>query len=111
MSGALLSAYGIKKPLLAYHDHNAAQAGPKILDKIAAGAAVALISDAGMPLISDPGYRLVGECRRAGYSVTVIPGANAAVTALAGAGLPTDAFHFAGFLPRKAQRGARQLPR
>jgi 16S rRNA (cytidine1402-2'-O)-methyltransferase len=102
VSGALLAKYGIKKPLLPYHDHNAASAGPKILEKIASGAAVALISDAGMPLISDPGYRLVSACREAGYPVTVIPGANAALTALAGSGLPTDAFHFTGFLPAKS---------
>ncbi len=101
VSGGMLSKYGIKKPLIAYHDHNATVAGPKILEKIAGGAAVALISDAGMPLISDPGYGLVRACHEAGYPVTVIPGANAALTALAGAGLPTDEFHFVGFLPSK----------
>jgi 16S rRNA (cytidine1402-2'-O)-methyltransferase len=101
VSGGLLSKYGIKKPLLPYHDHNAATAGPKILEKIAGGAAVALISDAGMPLVSDPGYRLVCTCQEAGYPVTVIPGANAALTALAGSGLPTNEFHFVGFLPSK----------
>lgn len=100
-SGGMLDKYGIKKPLLHYHDHNAAAAGEKILTLIQNGEAVALISDAGMPLISDPGYGLVKECRQRGLSVTVIPGANAAITALAGSGLPTDQFHFAGFLPAK----------
>lgn len=101
VSGGMLAKYGIKKPLLSYHDHNAKSSGTKIVERIKTGEAVALISDAGMPLISDPGYVLVRECREHGYAVTVVPGANAALTALAGSGLPTDQFHFAGFLPPK----------
>jgi 16S rRNA (cytidine1402-2'-O)-methyltransferase len=101
-SGGMLAKYGIKKPLVSYHDHNATEAGPKLLALIASGHAVALVSDAGMPLVSDPGYRLVRDCIEAGHEVVVIPGANAALTALAGSGLPTDRFHFAGFLPPKS---------
>lgn len=101
-SGALLTSYGIRKPLLAYHDHNANEAGDKLIERIRDGEAIALISDAGLPLISDPGYRLVQQAQQAGITVTVIPGASAVLTALAGSGLPTDAFFFAGFLPAKS---------
>lgn len=102
LSGAMLAKYGIKNRLLPYHDHNADKQRPLILKRIAAGESVALISDAGMPLIADPGYKLVRAGREAGFAVTVIPGANAALTALAGSGLPTDRFFFAGFLPPKS---------
>lgn len=102
VSGAMLAKYGLKKPLLAYHDHNAEKQRPVILKQIAAGETVVLISDAGMPLIADPGYRLVLACREAGHDVTVIPGANAALTALAGSGLPSHRFLFVGFLPPKS---------
>ena len=105
-SGIMLKAFGIKKPTFSYHDHNEDGRRPEILRRIAAGEAIALISDAGMPLIADPGFRLVRDCREAGYEVVVIPGANAAVTAMAGCGLPTDRFLFAGFLPPK--KAARQ---
>ena len=101
-SGAMLARYGIKRPLLSYNDHNADQRRPNILQALAAGDAIALISDAGMPLIADPGFKLVRDCREAGHNVTVIPGANAAVTALAGSALPTDQFYFAGFLPPRS---------
>jgi 16S rRNA (cytidine1402-2'-O)-methyltransferase len=101
LSGGLLSRYGIKKPLISYHDHNADKMRPQILQKLSAGESIALISDAGMPLIADPGFKLVRDCREAGHTVTVIPGANAALTALAGSGLATDHFYFAGFLPPK----------
>jgi 16S rRNA (cytidine1402-2'-O)-methyltransferase len=101
-SGSMLSRYGIEARLVSYHDHNADKRRPEILAQIEAGAAVALISDAGMPLIADPGFKLVRDCREKGLNVTVVPGANAALTALSGAGLPTDAFHFAGFLPPKS---------
>jgi len=100
-SGVLLQAFGIKRPTLSYHDHNADTRRPEILTRIAQGDVIALISDAGMPAIADPGFKLVRACREAGLSVTVIPGANAAVTAMAGSGLPTDQFYFAGFLPPK----------
>jgi len=101
-SGSLLSGYGIPhKKLLSYHDHNEDGRKLEIMRHIESGLAIALISDAGMPLIADPGYRLVHACREQGLSVTVIPGANAALTAMAGSGLPTDHFYFAGFLPNK----------
>jgi 16S rRNA (cytidine1402-2'-O)-methyltransferase len=97
----LLDRYSIDAPLLAYHDHNAAAARPKIMGKIADGAAVALVSDAGTPLISDPGYKLVEAAHAAGLAVTAIPGASSVLTALTLAGLPTDRFFFEGFLPAK----------
>lgn len=101
-SGKLLHLFGIKKPTLSYHDHNADQKRPEILKRLEQGEAVALISDAGMPAIADPGFKLVRACHEAGFPVTVIPGANAAVTALALSGLPTDQFIFGGFLPPKS---------
>jgi len=97
----LFDHYGLSAPLIAYHDHNAATARPKILDKLAAGGAVALVSDAGTPLISDPGYRLVRAAAEAGHPVTAAPGPSAALMALTVAGLPTDRFFFDGFLPAK----------
>lgn len=101
VTGALLHHYGIKKHLISYHDHNADERQPEILSRIAAGESVALASDAGTPLISDPGYKLVQNCRANGYVVTAIPGASALLTALVSTGLPTDKFLFAGFLPPK----------
>src|SRR4051812_34215607 len=97
----LFDHYGLSAPLIAYHDHNAETARPKILDKLAAGSAVALVSDAGTPLISDPGYRLVREAAAASHTVTAAPGPSAALMALTVAGLPTDRFFFEGFLPAK----------
>jgi 16S rRNA (cytidine1402-2'-O)-methyltransferase len=97
----LLGHYGITTPLCTYHDHNAATARPKILGRLAEGAAIALVSDAGTPLISDPGYKLVREAHAAGYRVTTIPGASAVLAAVASSGLPTDRFFFEGFLPAK----------
>ncbi len=101
-SRKLLDHYGIKAPLMSYHEHNAASARPKLLAKLAAGGRVALISDAGTPLISDPGYRLVREAAEAGLDVTAIPGASASLAGLSLSGLPTDSFFFAGFLPPKS---------
>src|SRR5262249_10545168 len=104
----LTDRYGIATRLTPYHDHNTAAARPKLLARLAAGEPVALVSDAGTPLISDPGYRLVQAVRAAGHAVTAIPGASAVLAALAVAGLPTDRFFFAGFLPPKqAARRAR----
>ena len=100
-SGKLLSHYQIRKPTFPLHDHNERQRGKILVEKIQAGQSVALISDAGTPLISDPGYHLVNECREAGVDVVPIPGASAAITALSAAGLPTDRFSFEGFLPAK----------
>jgi 16S rRNA (cytidine1402-2'-O)-methyltransferase len=97
----LLDRYAITTPLTPYHDHNATTARPKLLQRLAEGAAVALVSDAGTPLVSDPGFKLVRAVQEAGYSVTALPGASAPLAALAVAGLPTDQFFFAGFLPPK----------
>ena len=104
----LLDHYGIAAPLTPYHEHNAAAARPKLLALMAAGEAIALVSDAGTPLISDPGFKLVRAACEAGLAVNAVPGASAALTALAVAGLPTDRFFFAGFLPPKdGQRRSR----
>src|SRR5579863_3642322 len=104
----LLERYGIVRPLTPYHEHNAAKARPMLLRRLTEGAAIALVSDAGTPLISDPGYKLVRAAQDAGHRVTALPGASAVMAALAVAGLPTDQFLFAGFLPPKeAARGAR----
>jgi 16S rRNA (cytidine1402-2'-O)-methyltransferase len=104
----LLDHYGIATPLTPYHEHNAAAARPKLLARLAAGEAIALVSDAGTPLISDPGFKLVRAVCEAGLTVRAAPGASAALTALAVAGLPTDRFFFEGFLPPKdGQRRAR----
>ena len=98
----LLDRYGLTPRLLAYHEHNAASVRPKILAELKAGRAVALVSDAGTPLISDPGYKLVAEALDAGFRVYPVPGASALLAALVSAGLPTDRFFFEGFLPAKA---------
>ena len=104
----LLDRYAIATPLTPYHDHNAAKARPGLLRRLAEGAAIALVSDAGTPLISDPGFKLVRAAQDAGYPVTALPGPSALLTALTVAGLPTDQFFFAGFLPPKqAARRAR----
>ena len=104
----LLDRYGIATPLTPYHDHNAEQARPKLLARIAEGFAIALVSDAGTPLVSDPGYKLARAARAAGHVVTAIPGASAVLAALSVAGLPSDRFAFEGFLPPKqAARRAR----
>lgn len=100
-SRKLLSHYGIKGELTPYHEYNAAKERPKLLARMRAGAAVALISDAGTPLVSDPGYKLVREALEEGLYVTSIPGPSAALAALTSSGLPTDTFLFAGFLPVK----------
>jgi len=100
-SGKLLSHYQIKKPMFPLHDHNERERGKVLIEKIKAGQSVALISDAGTPLISDPGYHLVNECREKGVDVVPIPGACATIAALSAAGLPTDRFSFEGFLPAK----------
>ena len=97
----LLDRYGLVPPLLAYHDHNAAEVRPRILQRLAQGAAIALVSDAGTPLISDPGYNLVAAAIEAGNRVYPVPGASALLAALVAAGLPTDRFYFEGFLPSK----------
>jgi 16S rRNA (cytidine1402-2'-O)-methyltransferase len=105
-SRTLLTHFAISRPTRAYHEHNAERERPRVLAELAAGKSVALISDAGTPLISDPGYKLVREAVAAGHRVMSLPGASATLAALGAAGLPTDAFLFAGFLPPRA--GARR---
>lgn len=101
VSGKLLDFFGIRKPLLSYNDHNADKQRPVILEFLKNNNILALVSDAGMPLISDPGYKLVRECLKQGIAVTSLPGANAPLTALQLSGLPSDSFSFIGFLPPK----------
>lgn len=107
-TGKLTSVYDLPAFKIPYHDHNADEARPKILNLIRQGNAVALVSDAGMPLVSDPGYKLVEACYEEGFMVTCVPGASASLTALVLSGLPSDKFMFAGFLPPKqaARRAA-----
>jgi 16S rRNA (cytidine1402-2'-O)-methyltransferase len=100
-SRTLLSHYAITAPTRPYHEHNAERERTRVLADLAEGRRLALISDAGTPLVSDPGYKLVRACLDEGYRVEAVPGASAALTALLEAGLPTDAFFFAGFLPPK----------
>jgi 16S rRNA (cytidine1402-2'-O)-methyltransferase len=102
----LTDRYGITTPLMPYHDHNAELARPKLLARLAQGQAVALVSDAGTPLVSDPGYKLVRAASQAGHSVTALPGASALLAGLTLSGLPSDRFFFEGFLP--AKQAARQ---
>ena len=105
-SGVLLRHFGIMTPCLAYHEHNERQQSEKLIERMRQGAAVALVSDAGTPLLSDPGYYLVRAAHAAGIRVIPIPGASAAVAALSASGLATDRFAFEGFLPSK--RAARR---
>jgi len=102
-SGLLLSHYGIKKPFFALHDHNEQQKADLLVEKLRAGTNIALISDAGTPLISDPGFHLVRKCRQAGVKVVPLPGACAAITALCASGIASDRFCFEGFLPAKSK--------
>ena len=102
----LLEHYGIRKPLLSCHEHNEAGRAAEIVERLQRGDSVALVSDAGTPLVSDPGYRVVTAAVEAGFAVVPIPGASAALAALAASGLPTDEFRFIGFLPSKS--GARR---
>ncbi len=110
-SGILLSHHGISRPMVSFHEHNESSRIVPLLEDIAAGRAVALITDAGMPGISDPGFRLVRACRERRLPVTVLPGASAVPTALAGSGLPSNAFYFGGFLPVKSGRRRSELER
>jgi 16S rRNA (cytidine1402-2'-O)-methyltransferase len=109
VSGKLLAHYGIRRPLLSYNDHNAPKQRPQLLAALGESKAVVLISDAGTPLISDPGYKLVREAAQAGHAVIPIPGPCAAIAAIGASGLPTDRFLFAGFLPPKAGERAELL--
>ncbi|WAC47109.1 16S rRNA (cytidine(1402)-2'-O)-methyltransferase [Asticcacaulis sp. SL142] len=109
MAGKLLGAYDIKKPLLRYDDHAGPQVLPQILDRLREGQVVAQISDAGTPLVSDPGFRLVQAAHDAGLKIHPIPGASSVLAALCIAGLPTDRFMFAGFTPNKTTARQRFL--
>ncbi len=101
----LLDRHGISKPLVSYHEHNEQARAEELLRELEAGRNIALVSDAGTPLIADPGYRLVAEARAHGVTVSPIPGPSALVSALSASGLPTDSFYFGGFLPaKKTQR-------
>ncbi|MDO5055104.1 MAG: 16S rRNA (cytidine(1402)-2'-O)-methyltransferase [Pasteurella oralis] len=102
-SGLLLSHYGIKKPFFALHDHNEQQKAHLLVEKLQQGYHIALVSDAGTPLISDPGFHLVRQCRQAGIKVVPLPGACAAITALCASGIASDRFCFEGFLPAKTK--------
>ncbi|WP_372739335.1 16S rRNA (cytidine(1402)-2'-O)-methyltransferase [Neptunomonas sp.] len=105
-SGRLMAHFNIKTPMISVHDHNERQRLQTILDKLAAGDSIALISDAGTPLISDPGFIVVRGVREAGYKVVPVPGCCAVIAAMCASGLPTDRFMFEGFLP--AKRSGRQ---
>lgn len=108
-SGILLSHYGIKKPFFALHDHNEQQRANALIEKLQQGQHIALISDAGTPLISDPGFHLVRYARQAGIKIVPIPGACAAITALCSAGIASDRFCFEGFLPAKSKARLERL--
>ncbi len=109
VTGKLLSRHAIDTGMKAYHEHNAERARPGLLRILEEGGAVALVSDAGTPAISDPGFRLVNDCIEHGYVVTAAPGANAAITGLILSGLPTDRFLFAGFLSNKTVQRSKEL--
>ena len=105
----LLDHYGIRKPTISYHEHNEVERSAELAQRLRDGDTIALVSDAGVPLISDPGYRLVRAALDAGIEVQPVPGPSAVLAALSASGLPTDSFHFGGFLPAKAGARARVL--
>lgn len=108
-SGILLKHFEIKKPLISFHEHNEAMRTAQLVERLAAGENVALISDAGMPGFSDPGARLIRECIRRDLPFTILPGPSAILTALAGSGVPMEKFCFRGFLPVKSGQREREL--
>ncbi len=107
----LLDHYDIRTPTISYHEHNEAQRAEELLGKLLAGTTVALVSDAGTPLVSDPGYRLVARAVEEGIRVEPVPGSSAILAALTASGLPTDQFHFGGFLPAKSGQRRKALER
>jgi len=109
VTGGLLRHLDVSKPMLAYHEHNEKEVAVAIADRVAAGAVIALITDAGTPGISDPGFRVTRECRRRGLTVSPLPGPCAIVALLSASGLPTNAFRFVGFLPPKSAARRRFL--
>ena len=108
-SGLLMKHFGIKKPFISYHEHNEAKRTAELVERLAAGENVALITDAGTPGLSDPGLRLVRECIQRELSFTIIPGPSSILTALVGSGFSTERFSFRGFLPVKTGRREREL--
>src|SRR5690606_35691356 len=108
-SGQLLSHFGISTPLVALHEHNEQQTAERLVARLLAGESLALVSDAGTPLVSDPGFRLVRAAREAGVRVSPVPGPSALIAALSVAGLPSDRFAFEGFLPAKASARRERL--
>jgi 16S rRNA (cytidine1402-2'-O)-methyltransferase len=108
-SGMLLKRFEIKKPLLSYHEHNEAMRAAQLVERLAAGEDVALITDAGTPTLSDPGARLIRECIRRGLPFTIIPGPSSILAALVGSGFSTEKFCFRGFLPIKSGQREREL--
>ncbi|NJL61585.1 MAG: 16S rRNA (cytidine(1402)-2'-O)-methyltransferase [Methylacidiphilales bacterium] len=108
-SGKLLQHFQVKTPQISYHEHNSSSRVPELLEKLTEGNAIALVSDAGMPGISDPGYELIKACVDAGVLVVPIPGVSAVITGLSASGLPTEKFVFEGFLPPKTHQRREQL--
>ncbi|MDQ3622354.1 MAG: 16S rRNA (cytidine(1402)-2'-O)-methyltransferase [Verrucomicrobiota bacterium] len=108
-SGHLLRHFQIHKPLVSYHEHNEARRTAELIEELAAGKSIGLITDAGLPGISDPGHRLLRACQERGLPYTIIPGPSAILTALIGSGFPADRFYFGGFLPVKSGGREREL--
>ncbi len=108
-SGHLLRHFDIHKPLVSYHEHNEARRTAELIEQLAAGKHIAVISDAGLPGLSDPGHRLLRACLERGLPYTLLPGPSAVLTALIGSGFPADAFHYGGFLPVKSGGRERDL--
>lgn len=108
-TGVLLKRVGSRVPQLSYHDHNAARRVPGLIERLQAGESIAVVSDAGTPTVSDPGFRIVRAAREAGLTVVPIPGPSAVLAALSGSGLPTDRFLFLGFLPPRPGRARKLL--
>ncbi len=108
-SGNLLRHFGVATRMVSYHEHNEAMRTAELIEEIAAGRSVALITDAGLPGISDPGHRLLRACIQRGLPYTIVPGASSVLTALLGSGFPADRFFFGGFLPVKSGQRAREL--
>ncbi|HEX4706379.1 MAG TPA: 16S rRNA (cytidine(1402)-2'-O)-methyltransferase [Candidatus Udaeobacter sp.] len=108
-SGILLKHLGIKKPFVSFHEHNEATRTPELVEGLARGENVALITDAGTPGVSDPGFRLIRECIKREVAFTIIPGPSSVLTALVGSGFSTDKFSFGGFLPVKSGQREREL--
>ena len=108
-TGVLLHRYEIRKPLTSLHEHNEVRRTAQLVERLQAGENIALLTDAGLPALSDPGFRLITACQEAGLPLTVLPGPSAILTALVGSGLPTHSFYFGGFLPVKSGRRNREL--